>query len=419
MKKLILSVSLIYFMQVNKSFSQFATPPTLNAGTQVTGGDVGIGTASPASKLDVLNAGNQLRLSYSGSIFSDIQTTSSGYLFLNPSNGPAGRIGIGTSSPLTGFHSNMGIFRITDPGSTSRGFQVSPNYTTANGDLPPGTVVLTPITASGEGLSFASSGSGAAGVKIGTYAYSQSLGWKSMCETENVGFATPILSLVKNGGNIGIGAGTTAPQSHVDIANGSLGQTAGNKVEWERMYASSGINQDNLRIYHKRYAAGNNWNSAEIRIQKTVDVTDQHYISFRGDAGGASSLNFGHGNTDYMSISDAGRVSIGTLKQLSGPHTDSKLSIDGKTVTKSLYVTLTGWADYVFAADYKLPNLYDIEKFYLENKHLPEVPSEKEIAETGIDVAQMNVLLLKKIEEMTIIMVKQQKDIDELKTKIK
>ena len=75
--------------------------------------------------------------------------------------------------------------------------------------------------------------------------------------------------------------------------------------------------------------------------------------------------------------------------------------------------------DYVFAKDYKLPNLYDIEKYYIANKHLPEIPSEKEVLENGIDVAEMNKLLLKKIEEMTILMVKQQKDIDALKEKVK
>lgn len=76
---------------------------------------------------------------------------------------------------------------------------------------------------------------------------------------------------------------------------------------------------------------------------------------------------------------------------------------------------MTGWADYVFANDYKVPNLYEVEAYYKANKHLPEIPSEKEIIENGIDVADMNKLLLKKIEEMTILMVQQQKDIDALK----
>ncbi len=88
-------------------------------------------------------------------------------------------------------------------------------------------------------------------------------------------------------------------------------------------------------------------------------------------------------------------------------------------VAKSCYIRINDWADYVFAKDYKVPNLYDIEKYYLANKHLPEIPNEKEIKENGIDVAEMNKLLLKKIEEMTILMVKQQRQIDLLNTKVK
>lgn len=418
MKALTLTAGVVCLLSAGNAFSQFATPPTFNTSTQVTAGQVGIGTVAPNAKLDILNSGNHLRLSNSATVYSEIQTTTSGYLFLNPSNGGLGRIGIGIASPLTGFHSNMGVFRITDPASTSRGFQVTPNYATANGEVPVGTVILTPITASGEGLSFASSGSGAPGVKIGTYAYNGS-SWYSMWETENVSFTTPNLLLGRTIGNVGIGTGANAVASHLDIRNANLSTSAGAKVEWERLYASSGFNQDNLRIYHKRHSAGNNWNSAEIRIQKTVDVTDQHFISFRGDANGGSTLAFGHGNTELMAITDAGRVSIGTMKQLSGPHTDSKLSVDGKTVTRSLYVTATGWADYVFDKDYCLPNLMDIEQYYLANKHLPEIPSEQEVIENGINVGEMNKLLLKKIEEMTILMVQQQKDIDLLKSKIK
>ncbi len=60
-----------------------------------------------------------------------------------------------------------------------------------------------------------------------------------------------------------------------------------------------------------------------------------------------------------------------------------------------------------------------VEKYYLANKHLPEIPSEKEVIENGIDLAEMNKLLLKKIEEMTIILVNQQKQIDDLKIKLK
>jgi hypothetical protein len=99
-----------------------------------------------------------------------------------------------------------------------------------------------------------------------------------------------------------------------------------------------------------------------------------------------------------------------------GTHADFRLAVDGKLVAKSCYITApVNWADYVFAPDYQVPNLYDIESYYKKNNHLPEMPTDKEVKENGINVGEMNVLLLKKIEELTILMVKQQREIDELK----
>ncbi len=113
-----------------------------------------------------------------------------------------------------------------------------------------------------------------------------------------------------------------------------------------------------------------------------------------------------------------GRTFIGDKTQ-TGIHSDAWLTVNGKIVAKSCYIRTADWADYVFADNYKIPNLYDVENYYLINKHLPEIPTEKEVIENGIDVAEMNKLLLKKIEEITILMVKQQKEIDALKAKNK
>lgn len=60
------------------------------------------------------------------------------------------------------------------------------------------------------------------------------------------------------------------------------------------------------------------------------------------------------------------------------------------------------WSDHVFTKDYVLPKLKSVENYIAENKHLPNVPSEKEIVEQGYDLHQMNVILLQKIEELTL-----------------
>lgn len=111
-----------------------------------------------------------------------------------------------------------------------------------------------------------------------------------------------------------------------------------------------------------------------------------------------------------------GQTRIGTLKPMS-THSDAMLAVDGKIVSKSLYVTSLNWADFVFEKDYKLPKLSEIEAYYTAHGHLPLIPTAQEVRENGIDVAEMNKLLLQKIEELTMLMVEQQKQIDSLKNK--
>jgi hypothetical protein len=72
----------------------------------------------------------------------------------------------------------------------------------------------------------------------------------------------------------------------------------------------------------------------------------------------------------------------------------------------------SNWPDYVFAPTYKLMSLKATEEYINENQHLPGVPSAAEIQETGIDLAEMNAILLKKIEELTLQLIDLQKQVD-------
>lgn len=118
-----------------------------------------------------------------------------------------------------------------------------------------------------------------------------------------------------------------------------------------------------------------------------------------------------------LSINSSSQVKIGQSSPLSS-HPDYKLGVDGKLVAKSIYVTTTGWADYVFANDYKLTPLSEVEAFVKEYKHLPEIPSTAEVMKQGIDVAKMDALLLKKVEELTLHMIELQKQNENLKSRI-
>jgi len=91
-------------------------------------------------------------------------------------------------------------------------------------------------------------------------------------------------------------------------------------------------------------------------------------------------------------------------------------AIHGTNLT--LDVKASNVADYVFEPDYKLTSLSEVEAYTKEHKHLPEVPSATEIGKSGLDLAQMNLVLLKKIEELTLHAIAQEKAITDLKASV-
>ena len=69
----------------------------------------------------------------------------------------------------------------------------------------------------------------------------------------------------------------------------------------------------------------------------------------------------------------------------------------------------------MFADNYKLPDLEEVESFIAANQHLPNIPSACEVEENGIDVAGMQVKMMEKIEELTLYLIDQNKQLQELK----
>ena len=93
-----------------------------------------------------------------------------------------------------------------------------------------------------------------------------------------------------------------------------------------------------------------------------------------------------------------------------------KARIGERLCAKKVVVTDPAcWPDFVFAKDYNLRPLSELEQFIKENHHLPEIPTEAEVQENGIDLGSMQSKLLLKIEELTLYILDLQKQIDELK----
>ena len=104
-----------------------------------------------------------------------------------------------------------------------------------------------------------------------------------------------------------------------------------------------------------------------------------------------------------------GNVGIGTTSP------SEKLTVNGKIKAKEIRVDGAGAPDYVFEEDYKVETLAALESYIKANKHLPEIPSAKEQERDGMALGEMNRLLLKKIEEMTLLLIEQDKEIKALK----
>lgn len=121
--------------------------------------------------------------------------------------------------------------------------------------------------------------------------------------------------------------------------------------------------------------------------------------------------SYSNGYKDELTLMQ-GKVGIGTLNP-----TD-KLSVNGNIRAREIKVDNGNWPDYVFEPSYVSSSLMDVERFIKENKHLPEMPSAKEVNENGVSLGEMNAKLLKKIEEMTLYMIEQHKRLDKLQAEV-
>jgi hypothetical protein len=100
---------------------------------------------------------------------------------------------------------------------------------------------------------------------------------------------------------------------------------------------------------------------------------------------------------------------------------NAKLTVDGQILARDIRVSIstgTHWADYVFDKKYKPMPLADVEKYIQKNKHLPEIPSEADVKKDGVDLLEMNVALLKKVEELYLYTIELKKESEKQKIEI-
>ncbi len=103
-----------------------------------------------------------------------------------------------------------------------------------------------------------------------------------------------------------------------------------------------------------------------------------------------------------------GNVGIGT------ENPEAKLTVAGKIRSREVEVMINAGADFVFDNNYPIKTIEELDTFIKKHKHLPEVPSAKEMEKNGIDLGEMNIILLQKIEELTLYIIDQNKKIIKL-----
>ncbi|UGU17663.1 hypothetical protein LS482_07245 [Sinomicrobium kalidii] len=180
-----------------------------------------------------------------------------------------------------------------------------------------------------------------------------------------------------------VGIGTSDPENALHIDKGEL------KI-------SHDANAPTIRLYDS--ADGDQF---VLRHHRNGDR-----FELRSDAG------------TLLSITKEGLVGIGSQNP------DSKLTVNGRVHASAVKLSLNIPADYVFQKyytgesdllpEYTMPSLKEVEKFVKENHHLPGVPSAKELQEKGMDLAQMNNVLLRKIEELTLYIIEQEELIQQI-----
>ncbi|MFI5161968.1 MAG: hypothetical protein ACHQHN_11860 [Sphingobacteriales bacterium] len=212
------------------------------------------------------------------------------------------------------------------------------------------------------------------------------------------------LNLNPNGGNVGIGTISPGALFHVfTSAAGMNTQLA--KFEYTQPGAKGSAY---VTILSGTRSTDIEQNAGDGTFRYGTYMDSNIVNNYSASDGTYGNINFVTGNSGGGSV--AMTIGGGTQKGNIGIGTTNpqgyKLAVNGNVIATSITVKLyANWPDYVFKKDYQLPKLSDIKTYINQNHHLPEMPTEQQIANNGLNLGDMNKLLVKKVEELTLYLI--------------
>ncbi len=222
-------------------------------------------------------------------------------------------------------------------------------------------------------------------------------------------------NMVVQGGKVGINV--TSPQYQVDVA----GQVGSNGFILTNKYPGSSAFDLSLTGYF-------NTNAYDmIAVHNGMDPNGVYIAGYNASNSGASGWSVAtqkvyigtpyFNNSNYMCVNLMnGAVGIGTTNT-NDPN--NRLFVETGIRTRKVTVDLATWPDYVFASGYHLLPLDSLKQYIAVNRRLPEMPSADSVAKNGVELGDAQAKLLKKVEELTLYVLQQQKELEEVKAENK
>jgi hypothetical protein len=279
-----------------------------------------------------------------------------------------------------------------------------------------------------------------AGISIGTNLYNGHISFGEMGTHLSIARSGFLSQVILATGWTGINGDYTELRVPGAIQNPGMIRLQGNgfvgigtQVMYERFQIGSRF------LFHdggSKKITYNSYYDQNMAVIKRVDAAPVAEMSYNADGsihfltaptGAANSIV--DNATLAMMITNSGNIGIGTINPGS-----FKLAVEGNIGARGIRVTLANpFPDYVFDSTYQLRTLATLQQYIDKNKHLPGIPSEQEVKKDGgIELGEMNVKLLEKVEELTLYILElnkkleaqqnklegQQKEIDRLKNQI-